>query len=246
MSSYKPLEIFTTQYLHELKNLAEQDLSKYQSSSVDFDKNGVVATKIKVPDTAPSLDLAAESDYENAIKVYEYLSNLDDSSACDERVWAYLAHVVFREHLIGRWPFDIDNPEKALVSIKDHWFYGQRGLVRHGIARLWWGAHMSVAPWEDDEDDDDFYRDIDKTDRYRYTKILFSKSVIFQQIMEREQTRPPKIRVALYEYIYDKNDISKEEINYLAKRIDMASSYKKLDALNYSQLRDLIDGFVKY
>lgn len=243
MSSYEPMQIFTSQYVQTLKTLAEQDLSKYTSFNIGMDNDGIVTTKVKVPVNTPKLESSQESDYINAIKIYEYLSNLDEASASDERVWAYLAHVVFREHLIARWPIDKLTPEKALQSIYDHWFYGQRGLVRHGIARLWWGAHMSVAPWENDHDDDEFYRDIDQTDRYRYTKILFSKSVIFQQIMEREQTRPPRIRVALYEYMYDKKDTSKEEIDYLTKRIDMASSYKKLDVLSYGQLRDLIDSF---
>lgn len=242
MTNDKSMEIFTSAYLHKLKDAVNSNLRDYVVENHEFDKDEIVPTKIKISSDAPVLSASTESDAENAIKVYEYLHSLDDSSACDERVWSYMTHVTFREHMIGRWPVDLDKADRAVVSVKDHWFYGQRGLVRNGIARLWWGARASVAPWEEDEDVE-FYDAIDKTDRYRYTKLLFSKSVIYQQIMEREQIRPPKIRVALFEYMYDKQDTTKEEINSIAKRIDMASSYKQLDSLGYGQLRDLIEEF---
>lgn len=239
-----PMKIFTHSYLHKLKDDIATDINDYREPNFTYDAEGIVPTKILIPSTAPVLGASAEDDAENAIKVHEYLVSLDESSACDERVWSYMAHITFREHMMARWAIGAEDIDKATTSIRDHWFYGQRGLVRNGIARLWWGARISVAPWEH-PGDEEFYAEIDKTDRYRYTKLLFSKSVIFQQIMEREQTRPPRIRVALFEYIHDNQDITKEEINNIAKRIDMDSSFKKLNTLNYRQLRDLIEGYAK-
>lgn len=254
MNNKTPLKIFTTSYLQNLKDEADSSndsLLNYLEKRVQFKEDGVAKTRIEVEENIPILDTSADKDAENAVKVYEYLNALSESVACDERVWSYLAHETFREHMLGRWPIEISATnvtdrevrKKAVTSIKDHWFYGQRGLVRNGIARLWWGAHVTVAPWENG--DEEFYADLDKTDRYRYTKLLFSKSVIYQQIMEREQTRPPRIRTTLLEYVYDNQDITKEQIGDLAKRIDMANSYRKLDRLNYKQLRRVIDGFAE-
>jgi hypothetical protein len=245
MISEETMKVFNTAYLQKLKEEIRDNLPKYFDGSLKLEDEGIVNTKIRVPKDIPVLDAFADSDATNAIKVYEYLSTLDDSSATDERVWSYMAHVPFRDHIIGRWPIGpSDDIEKAITSINDHWFYGQRGLVRNGIARLWWGVRASVAPWED-SNDIDFYKTIDKTDRYRYTKLLFSKSVIYQQIMEREQTRSPRVKTALFEYIYNNQEITKEQINYIAKRIDMISSFRKLNSLEYEQLRDMIDEFAR-
>jgi hypothetical protein len=243
MNNDEAMKVFTNAYLQKLKDAARSNIAEYINGKLDIEGAGIVSTKIKLPRDTPVLEISPASDAANAIKVYEYLSALDDTSACDERVWSYMTHVPFRNHMIGRWPIqpDVDN-EKAIISVNDHWFYGQRGLVRNGIARLWWGVRASVAPWEDTSDSD-FYQNIDKSDRYRYTKLLFSKSVIYQQIMEREQTRSPRVKTVLFEYIYDNQDITKEQINIIAKRIDMSSSYKKLNALDYKQLREMINSF---
>ncbi len=243
MNNDEAMKVFTNAYLQKLKDDVRSNIAGYIDGNLDIEDAGIVNTKIKLPNDIPVLETSPDSDATNAIKVYEYLSTLDDSSACDERVWSYMTHVTFRDHMIGRWPIESDSDiEKATSSVNDHWHYGQRGLVRNGIARLWWGVRASVALWEE-ESSSDFYHNIDKSDRYKYTKLLFSKSVIYQQIMEREQTRSPRVKTALFEYIYDNQDITKEQINIIAKRIDMSSSYKKLNALDYEQLRDLINKF---
>lgn len=246
-----PLNIVTTKYLQQLKDeLADTNgLSRYSATQFELSDQGLAETRIEISNVAPILHTQPNEDATNAIKVYEYLVNLDASAACDERIWAYMTHSTFRDYMIGRWPLnasdkdllDKSNRIKTFTSVNDHWFYGQRGVVRNGIARLWWGAHVSIAPWE--RDDADFFRDIDKSDRYRYTKLLFSKSVIYQQIMERETTRTPRIKTALFEYIYENPDISKHEIGMIAKKIDLAKSYRKLETMDYHELRDVINKF---
>ncbi len=258
MNNKVPLKIFSTSYLQQLKDSTQNDnetVLRYLAENVTFEENGILKTRVEVSEQYPNLNSSASSDAENAIKVYEYLGGLDESAACDERVWSYLAHVPFRSYLIGRWPIAItkesvkveDIKNKSVISINDHWFYGQRGMVRNGIARLWWGAQATVAPWEKGDDDDvKFYENLDKSDRFRYTKLLFSKAVIYQQIMEREPTRHPRIRATLLEYIYDNQDITKDQIGNIAKRIDMANSYRRLDTMDYMELRSIIDSFAGF
>ena len=52
-------------------------------------------TLIQIPDEAPELQISgdrAEDDLQNAIKLYQYLGNLDRTQATDQRLWACLLY----------------------------------------------------------------------------------------------------------------------------------------------------------
>ena len=177
-------EIFKQAFAEELRAQvsAGNSLAGYQSRSFDVLEGTVIQSMLEITVPPPVLNPDPGSDCENAIKIYEYLGNLDKTQASDKRLWIYLSHVTFRDYTIDRWPLrasiedltgDSAVAEKAKNFILDRWFLSgnARSLRRHSIARLWWAAYLTVAPWDRDPE---FFSSIDTTDEYLYTKILFS------------------------------------------------------------------------
>ena len=80
-------------------------------------------------------------DGENALKVYQALSELTPHQASDERLWVYLCHQVCPEYVAGRWLTNRpSSTERAVHVVRNHFFaVGNRALIRdNGLSRLWW------------------------------------------------------------------------------------------------------------
>ena len=74
----------------------------------------------------------------------------------------------------------------------DHWFISGKGLAalrRNAVARLWWAAHLTCAPWESDPKLAPFKN----ADRYFYTKVLLRSQQVFQDTIERDFGRDPEL-----------------------------------------------------
>lgn len=88
-----------------------------------------------------------EIEFENCKLLYQNLSFLTESQACDERLWAGLCNSVFYDYLRRRWDYDKKKPKtqkEAVSNIKSRFFFsgGSRaGLYRNSLAKLWWVGH---------------------------------------------------------------------------------------------------------
>jgi len=135
----------------------------------------------------------SEDEAENAIKVYEYLGSLDRTQAADPRLWTTLTHTTFWNYCRRRWP----GANQGSAYILEHWFEKRGGglgaLRRNAISRLWWAAHLTVAPW----DADPALTHLKSSDRYKYTRILLSQAQIFQDVLEREYGSNLRLRTML-------------------------------------------------
>lgn len=126
------------------------------------------------PDTPISSILvnsdAATADLENSIRLHEAFSGLSPIAARDPRLWVRLAHVEFWAYMRTRWPLEgranrQSDSGKAIDFIKERYFLAgndSRTLLRNGISRLWWIAHLTIEGSKDDP--------------YYYTRLLFSFS----------------------------------------------------------------------
>lgn len=134
---------------------------------------------------APTLDQsgaagAPSNDAANAQLIHEWLVQLSPRQAADERLWVSLAHLEFYRYVFARW-----NEPRTPSYITQHWFISGRGLAglrRNAIARLWWAAHLTFAPWQRDASLGIF----EHSDVYHHTKILLSSQQVFQDLIERE------------------------------------------------------------
>jgi hypothetical protein len=204
-------------------------------------------TLIQLPENSPELQVTrdrAEDDFRNAIRIYEYLGPLDRTQAADPRLWTTLTHTTFWKYSQLRWPTADESPNFILT----HWFErpgaGLGALRRNAISRLWWAAHLTVAPWERDNE----LTYLKSSDRYKFTRTLLSQAQIFQDILEREFGSNVRIRAlllnALSKHLRDvpnKDDLSKE----VSKKLLLMLKLRHLDALPVAEADQIINALVQ-
>lgn len=229
-------------------------LKTYFEKSFSVKDRDLLLSAIEVVGKPPALKVPKKepvsADLQNAIALHEYYKNLDETQASDSRLWAYLSHVEFRKYSLARWGLpgsyrDLkeDNAKrKAIIQTLEHWFTSgnDRDLRRHAIARLWWAAHLTYAPWERDPE---FFRDFKKKDPYYYTRVLLSTQDIYQQVLERAMGRSNHILIAVLDFLGENKKFSqsRDKIRNLMKELNLIYGTKKIIALDTSSLQELIE-----
>lgn len=93
-----------------------------------------------------------EVEFANCKIIYQHLSFLTESQACDERLWAGLCHSVYYGYLRKRWDYDTKSPKnhiEAISNIKSRFFFSggtRAGLFRNSIAKCWWVGRNTYDP----------------------------------------------------------------------------------------------------
>ncbi len=230
------LNVFKNQYMFNLETSIATNIDHYKNSDSEFflgDGSGILESSYDIPDEAPILN--PENDPENAIRLFEYLSQIDKTAASDPRLWAYLAHVTFCDYAIKRWGVDRkDEPEKI---VSQHLFTNgdARTLRRHAIARLWWATKLTVAPWEENP----FFEPLKKDDRYYYTRILMQDETTSSDLFERVQiTSCPELFITILDYLDNHPEFRKRELwREFMKEIILTLGYRKIMALDLMSLQ---------
>lgn len=231
-----------------------RSVAEYFKEEVEYPESETLASTIKVDPSRLELAVAKEGDqsaldFENAKRIYEAYGELTETQASDPRLWAYLAHATFRKYTMARWGAGPSEKEatankearsRAARQILSHWFAGgnDRSLRRHAIARLWWAAHLTYAPWERDP----FFEELAGEDPYKFTKILFSTQDVFQQVLERGVGRNNRILIAVLDYVGERPELSREGMRNLMKEINLISSVRNPGLLSWQELKELIRG----
>lgn len=244
--------IFTRAFSEELREKvgAGIGLSDYLESDISYPSEGILQSTLLVPENIPELVPTVEADVDNAIKLYDYLQNLDKTQASDKRLWIYLSHVTFREYTMQRWPLKVTKDEltnnqearrKAVSYLSERWFLSgnARSLRRHSIARLWWAAYLTVSPWERDSD---YFSSLENSDRFVYTRTLFSNQDIVQQILERKLGWSDRLLVVILEYLRQNPDFAQNRnaVRNLIKELNLVLGYRKLTVLSFDDMLVII------
>lgn len=240
----KQLEIFKESYVDRLYASVQngESLALYQLPTFEIDAGTTLPSQIVVANDVPILGVSPSDDTESSIKIFEFLGPLTSTQASDKRLWTYLAHVTFREYTMSRWKIDATDEAKAKASILEHWFVSEndRRLRRHALARLWWAANLTVAPWESDAAN---FVSLKDDDRYLYTRALLNKQDIFLNILERSMGRSKKVLIALLE-IFRKNTAlanDREAVRGLIKEANLILGYRKLSYLPYATVYEILN-----
>lgn len=95
-------------------------------------------------------DTPFANDGENVKLFYLNFKDINDSFASDERLWAGLAHTVYYDYMLKRWPNSKDS-----TSIINHFFFagGPRSYMMNTLSRLWWYGRKTYRegdenPWK--------------------------------------------------------------------------------------------------
>lgn len=245
------LKIFSGTILQRLKSplidkqkTPEIYSSKIMSETSDFE---FLNTTIFVPEDTPDLLVGGNSksrnDAENAVIVYEYLGQLSRTQASDSRLWVTLTHTKFWEYTHARWPVSGKN-----TQILDYWFESKKGglraLRKNSISRLWWAAHLVMAPWEQDPTLNLFKT----SNRCKYIEILLSSQQIYQDVMERRYGSNLRLRICLLDAlsiflpsVTNKDDLTKDVV----KKVLLLLKHRHIDALDVSELKEILFTIVK-
>lgn len=232
------IKVFTSKFLQRLGQQlqSEEVIHRYiTGKSPNFTASDAKDTVIEI-DALSKLDVNL-SKFENAKILYEALRDIDRTMASDQRLWAWLAHVPFMDYMAKRWPV-VDQPkEKRAQYITQHWFVNTqtgRNYLRHGIASLWWGAHMTY----DEKRDDPFELTREFFEFYRYTNILdgsLGKSDSFMHV--------------LLDFILSNSEYfaqsKQEKVDALMRRLNFIGAYRILPALDEKSLRTILEDAIQ-
>ncbi|MDD2325319.1 MAG: DUF6339 family protein [Alphaproteobacteria bacterium] len=237
--------------INDLKSGAS--LEEYFNEGYPEREGDILSTTIETIGEPPALSMPEDdsvaADMENAIALYEYYKLLDETQASDSRLWTYLSHVDFRKYALYRWGIkgkyedyrDEMARKKVINQLLDHWFVGEsdRALRRHALARLWWAAHLTYAPWEREPE---FFGDMKKDDPYYFTRILLSTQDIYQQVLERSMGRSSHILMVVLEYLGKNIEFaqSRDKVRKLMKELNLVYGTKKIILLDRDSLRSVI------
>lgn len=174
-----------------------------------------------------------KTDTLNARIVYSNLKQLTPVQAVTGELWSYMTHIQFPEYMANRWEIKDNEDEKKLRTVIEERYFAIRkakGVVRNGIARLWWAGY-----WGYDENRDDPFELVD---------IILDKQEIYEHISERSYNRNRNILIASLEAIKE-NDFDSKKIRALYGKINSYGSDKHLDALDLEQSRKMIKELVQ-
>ncbi|MBQ6486834.1 hypothetical protein IJI89_00180 [Candidatus Saccharibacteria bacterium] len=235
------LKVFKNQYLLNLELSVGDNLDHYRSVDSSFfngDGTGVFETTCVVPDEVPILIPNISSESENAIHLFEYLSQIDNTVASDPRLWAYLVHVTFCDYAMKRWGSVEKDELKKRVLNRFFTDGDARTLRRQAISRLWWATKLTVAPWEDDP----FFEPFRKDDRYYYTRVLMRDETTSSDLLERVQLASrPQLLILILDFL-DNNPRFRKRVLWreFMKEIILTLGYRKIMALDLKALQSEI------
>jgi hypothetical protein len=173
-----------------------------------------------------------KTDFQNAIKVYETYRFLNESQASDERLWSGLClEKDNMNYIFYRWG---QTKETIRYRLTFH-APGKRGLAYHGLARLWWFAHLTY---------------VDKTqDPYELTRFIFEYPHIMEKMIYRNFSNSKAIRLAVISaikiFIDNGGSYAVKKIDELYKFIGLIGGNRLLDVIPRNELIQELLGFLE-
>lgn len=234
------------------KSLQNYFFGKWDIEKSDILNDSLITTIGQKPLLRVEKGNLSKQDVESAIMLHKYMPNLTETQASDKRLWAYLTHVEFKEYCMERWEYGADwdevksNNEEMATAIRHfhtHWFTGNsaRRLERHALARLWWPAQLTFAPWEK-------HPGIgiqENQDKYIYTRQLLRTGDVLIQIIGRTPFWNPNTLFAILEYLRRHPDLQGTDLRNMIRSIlidiNLLSGSRKLSFMPFESLVKLIE-----
>jgi hypothetical protein len=177
-----------------------------------------------------SAEVPAETDFENAKKLFEALKHISESTACDERLWLSLTFGKFYDYMNYRY-----NIAETPTMLQNKWFMQKKskksGLFRQGISMLWWYAYISY--------------DDTLSNPYELTEFCFKHKDFLISIYSRSFSGSKTVRLALIQALrdfeQDGGSIEKKEVyNGIVKYVSFLGGAYLVDTFTREELYDKI------
>lgn len=178
-----------------------------------------------------------DKDGSSAERLYALLKDkITPAQAADPRLWTYLSHETCWDYMIKRWnPAKIQAGGKTTDIERRYFVKGTaiRSFTRHGIARLWWLAHLTY--------------DRKRNDPYELTKVLFRDQNIQHHLLERNFGMNRNVLHAILDIIKDDEslflvpNVQTKMLN-LGKLINRWGGVRMLDHLSKEDIQNYVLG----
>lgn len=240
------LIIFKGNYVNLLRSSIRENLDKYlKDESWLIDDPGApaheISSSLEISNSFQLLCPTKESlrDTENALLIHRALPHLTPLQARDARLWTRLCHIDFWHYMRARWDVGkhIEDSIKSVRFIDARYFVSQsqsRSLIRNGIARLWWTAHLSYDERLDNP--------------YALTDVLLSNLDITQQILERSMGRAENVLKGFLSFLTQNKatfltggNKNRERIRSLAKFLNRSGGVLILDCLEKNEIVGMLE-----
>ena len=240
------LKMFTDSLLSELKTNIKVNISKY-SESTAFVRNlienyDVGLYNLDMNVDYPELDKTIASkenqlrqweiDFNNAVKLHKDFVlkyNISLGILSDERFVSFLAHDVYYEYMVARWPY---NGKERRILEKFFFANSSQSFTRNTLLRFFWYTYITYLP--------------ESEDPYVLTKVAFEHQDVVNQIMERKYSRNKKIVLAALTAIKNTNNkIPNEKRTLLGKSLNNILSLYALDVFKDEDLIKLCEEEIK-
>ena len=194
-------------------------------------------SNIDMPEGVEMLPPTSKSelfDLENTKTLYTALRHLTPLQASDERLWAYLTHVTYWDYMRKRWPVEQYKDKRVAENLQERYFFMSdrpRALIRNGMARLWWYGYTTY----DEQRDDPF----------ELTGVLLKNLDVTQSILERAFSRNRLVTHAVLSVLLQREKdgapfYERDSVRDLAKYLVQVGGVTIIDALSFTELRDVV------
>lgn len=236
------IKYFTETAYNDLFDSIKNNLPNYQKSNGDWikahfgDKTFFKESRIDL--ALPKLNVS-DGEYMNTLAIHNaFKDRITPKQASNVFLWSYLAHCEYWDYTSKRWASE----KMSLDTVKQRFFCyteaGSRiGFLRNSISRLWWAGFLTYQE--------------NKPAPYELTKVLFSHSDIFLQVIERNFSMNKEIIIGVLSAIKAINDdpsladvgMSKVTGEYewrsLCKYLNRYGAVTLLDVLDRNEIYDL-------
>lgn len=215
-------KVFAQSYVDELKEALSypEQRKKYLGDTFSYDETKTrVLAGIIHPDGLEEKMLAAETEFDAAVILYEAYKDISPLIASSDTFWTYLSHVDLYQYCKRRWPIENENVKEDYI--KEHYFISmQSRITRNAIAALWWWVYFS----KEDEPGKE----------YRLTEILF-KNYSFRALWFLYFLRIRNGLMGVLDFLYENQDIFDTAFEYkgryIANYFNRLGSTRELSAL---------------
>lgn len=233
-------KIFSNIFIDELRRglKGNKNISLYEKRNFVFsDENVLVNPKVNTVEVKfLSPDKKGNHDFENAKIIHEAYKTLTPTQATDVRLWAYLAHIPFWDYMKKRFPIEKQPNRKKGSYILEHWFVdgiSPQNFIRHGIALLWWGAHLTFDP--------------KRKDPYELTQELFSMLDYTRTLIPGIQGRNQNFSRALMEFVLENEKVfskyKETKIRLLMRKLNYIGGYKSLPSISKDEIKTIFGSY---
>ena len=151
-----PLQkILTKSYIETIFDVVNQgiDLDRFLLDSFPYDEEQLlVVPNVKEPSgLLERMIPTTDGDYMSAVALYDAYKDLKPLQAINAQFWESLALTDLFPYMQKRW--GLKESKDLRKSILNHFTFKSHGMMRQGLAGLWWLAHLSVDETRDNKNE---------------------------------------------------------------------------------------------